>query len=182
VKDRAANNGHANGNGKSSGNGYIPYPAVPSSVSPSNGISNGHVESNGHSNNGASTSSLNPVSSSQSSTTVNLTASLERPFDPAAAGQAQTVAATSTSSATVRNDVNAAKGSLSAASQNADIARQAAEAKAAAELRATRSASGTPYKNPGGKWAQIKGYSTFQVIFRDLMFKCHLSVFLLIHA
>ena len=53
---------------------------------------------------------------------------------------------------------------LSAAEQNEEIARQAAEAKAEAEKRATRSVTGTPYKTPGGAgpWAQFKSYSTLQ--------------------
>ena len=53
---------------------------------------------------------------------------------------------------------------LSAAEQNEEIARQAAEAKAEAEKRATRSVTGTPYKTPGGggPWAQFKQYSTLQ--------------------
>jgi hypothetical protein len=53
---------------------------------------------------------------------------------------------------------------LTAAEQNEEIARQAAEAKAEAEKRASRSVSGTPYKTPGGAgpWAQFKSYSTLQ--------------------
>lgn len=79
---------------------------------------------------------------------------MELASDPAAAGQIETVAATTpTPSRTPSN---------SAADQNAEIARLAAEAKAAAERRAVRSASGTPYVNPGGKWAKFKSYSTFQ--------------------
>ncbi|GAX86383.1 hypothetical protein CEUSTIGMA_g13795.t1 [Chlamydomonas eustigma] len=162
VKDRAASNGHTNGDVHSNGNRLVPYPEIPVSTASSNGLSNGHVENNGHRNNGASTSSLTPVSSSESTSTVKLTKSMDLAVEPAAASHVQTVAATSTSASAPANQNEVVAGSLSAASQNADIARQAAEAKAAAELRATRSASGTPYKNPGGKWAQIKGYSTFQ--------------------
>ena len=93
---------------------------------------------------------------------VNLTASLDLAVDPVAGGHIETIAATSSSSSRQTG------GSVSAASQNADIKAQAAAAKAAAEARGTRSAAGTPYKAVGdSKWAKIKGYSTFQVGWGD---------------
>lgn len=42
-------------------------------------------------------------------------------------------------------------------------AAAAAAAAAEAERAASRSAAGTPYANPGGRWSQFKSYSVFQV-------------------
>jgi len=113
------------------------------------------------------------------------TASLDEALDPQNAGQIGTVAATKIlpSEPSMKEPKEEPKptpssiGAVSAEAQNADIARQAAEAKASAERRATRSAAGTPYKAVGdSKWAKIKGYSTFQVgqiALHDLMLLTH---------
>ena len=165
VNGSSSNGNSSNGNGKTT----VPVPppvisSVVATLTPAAAISNGNGSngngahsSNGngtHSSNGTTVAAARSAAPVASSTTVALTESLDMASDPATAGQIETVAATSGS---------LLEGDVSAAAQNAEIARQAAEAKAAAERRATRSASGTPYKNPGGKWAKFKSYSTFQV-------------------
>mmetsp|Transcript_29730 Transcript_29730/g.65790 ORF Transcript_29730/g.65790 Transcript_29730/m.65790 type:complete len:842 (-) Transcript_29730:440-2965(-) len=172
----------SNGNGRASSNGVVPPPVVSSSAAlaaalaaaangqSSNGNGNGSSHGNGNGNNNGknngsnkdkettatakATASSNGANGSAAPATATATAtastsmsSLDLAMDPQAAGQIETVAATS------------------AAAQNEAIARAAAAAKAAAEARATRSASGTPYKNPGGRWAKFKSYSTFQRTF-----------------
>lgn len=67
--------------------------------------------------------------------------SLDVAMDPKVAGQVETVAVTTPSAAT---------GSASTS------ASQAAEKK-------KLTAAGTPYKNPGGRWSNVKSYSVFQV-------------------
>ncbi|KAG1669298.1 hypothetical protein FOA52_014859 [Chlamydomonas sp. UWO 241] len=132
-----SNNGaHANG----SANG-VHVAAASSSAAASNGAAssngNGGVYANGN--------------------TVGFASSA----DPRAAGQIETVAATSewqSRASGSESDSDSAEG------QNENIRLQAAQAKAAAERRASvRSAAGTPYQSPSSsKWAKIKGYSTFQ--------------------
>ena len=145
---KVAHSAHENGNGN--GNRTIQTPSVLPAVLTANGdrASPGPRKNiNTSSTNGSS----NPI--------VNLSDSLDLASDPATGGQIETIAATSTFWSSVSSN-----GSISAADQNADIARQAAEAKAAAGARATRSAAGTPDKAVGdSKWSKIKGYSTLQV-------------------
>ena len=67
--------------------------------------------------------------------------SLDIAVDPQVAGQIETVAATATATTT----------------------KPVAPAAEAAKSEPKRTAAGTPYKNPGGRWSQFKSYSTFQV-------------------
>lgn len=142
---------------------------------PSNGAANGvangvhaasknviHASVNGAAVNGVANGAVRV----ESSVSVQPAATSWAATDPRVAGHIETIAATepwktresSDDEETVRLD-------LSAAGQNASIAKAAADAKAAAAVRANkRSAAGTPYTSPSkSKWTKIKGYSTFQV-------------------
>ncbi|GFR47545.1 hypothetical protein Agub_g9268 [Astrephomene gubernaculifera] len=93
-----------------------------------------------------------PSSSSSSSSSTSVlsplsTASLDSAMDPQAAGQIETVAAT-------------------IGAERAAATPGAAGGKAAAaEVKKPKTAAGTPYSNPGGRWNQFKTYSVAQRTF-----------------
>lgn len=155
--DASANGIHSahsgtNGSGSTESNGAngaLPSPPRMQASAAASSISTASSSSNG---NGTYISGTDGANGSAP----YATSSLDLAMDPAAGGQIETVAATTR--------LPEESTDTSAESQNAAIARQAAEAKASAERRTKRSAKGTPYKAAGGsgRWAKLKGYSTFQ--------------------
>ena len=94
------------------------------------------ASSSSHSTNGNGNGKATPTPTIQPSASMQ---SLDQAMDAGAAGQIETVAATSAAA--------------EAAAANAQPGAR----------RLNKTADGTPYKAPGGRWANFKSYSTLQV-------------------